>query len=481
MKTTRHLIFLLIPVILASCARSKYPATCSEKALQLYKNGEEYRRQLHYRDALNNYLKAFKTDSAFALAAVKSGQMYFSFGENDSGRYYLEKARQLVSSIPQLDRMVVNYYWSSFQRDEKRMSALADSLMLLYPENFDARVINAFDKWRNLQFAEARKLFQDLLRDYPNYIIAYNNIGYLYAREGLFKEAVTYLEKYKRYATNQLNPYDSLAEIYIAVGRYYEAIHMLESLMKNHTDELMHNEYLGATVFIRLSIAYRKLGQYSKALEILNQAEQKFASNYALRIIYLNRFAIYRELCQTNQMDEILEKIKTLIPNGEYRYQSAILAIEKGKYSQVIDILNSFKTDKQQTHISDHNFLITYAAIEGELNLKTGMYAEASEKFKRAADTYNDILNSTDLRIKEYYSEGNAGNYDAALKGFRKIIEVNPNHPHALVYAAEFFLKTGRKSEALSYINYFFKTWKNADPNTPLLRQAESIADALNQ
>lgn len=480
-KSTKFIPILLIFVFVMSCGKHEYPTTTSKEAREFYRKGEESRLQLYYLNALNNYLKAFELDSSFALAAMKSAQMYLNFGMEDSGAYYFEKAYQLASQMPDIERLVIEYYWSGFKSNENRMSVLADSLTVLCPRNFDVRIIDAYNKWQNLEYKNARKSFQNILKDYPNYIIAYNNIGYLYAYDGLFKEAVDNLEKYKRHAANQLNPYDSLAEIYIAIGRYYEAIHTLEFLIKNRHDEIIQNEFIGTTIYVRIAFAYRKLGQYRKALDYLQQAEQLFSSNYSISRIYLSRFSIYRELEQVDQMEKVLDSIKSKLIANEFTYQTAVLKIMKNEYDQVLKILDRYKTTDGPKKKSSREILITNAAIEGELNLKTGLYSEAAKQFKLAADTYYDNLNSTDLRIKEYISLGSAADYSAAINGLRQQIKVNPNCPLALIYVSEYYLKSGKKSEALTYISHFLNLWKNADPGTPLLRHAQSILAELNR
>ncbi|MDO9547805.1 MAG: hypothetical protein Q7J65_02430, partial [Candidatus Marinimicrobia bacterium] len=204
-------------------------------------------------------------------------------------------------------------------------------------------------------------------------------------------------------------------------------------------------------------------------------------SNYSLSRIYLHRFNIYRELEQTDQMEQTLKNLKTTIPGEEFSYQTAILHIRKNEFDQVLNILDKFKSSDGKPGKSSRSILIANAAIEGELNLKTGLYAEAAEQFKLAADTYNDILNSTELRLKEYISLGNAGDYSASINGLRLRIKVNPNCPLALIYASEYYRKSGKNSEAQAYINHFLNLWKDADPDTPVLRHARSILAGLNQ
>lgn len=481
MKKT-HLSILLLSVVLAStCSRTRYPTTQSEDALEFYKTAERYRQQLYYRKALDNYLTAFSTDSGFALAAVKAAQMYSLFGHSDSAQYYLSAARQLSNRVSNLERLTIEYYWSYFNSEETRRTILADSLIALYPNHFDVRVINADEKWRRFRYTEARKAYQALLRDYPSYIIAYNHIGYLYAYEGYFKEAVAYLEKYKQHAANQLNPYDSLAEIYIAVGRYHEAIRMLEYIIQNRHNELEKNEYIGAIIYYRIAVAYTRLGQYHTALDYLDTAEKYFTSNFAVNRLYRQRISIYRELEQPDQVGKILMKLKQRLPGEKFPLQTALWHIMNHEIDKVLEILEHYQSIEKSVSQLKRSYLVEQAVIEGELNFKSGLYSEAAEKFKLAAETYNDFLNSAPLRIRECIAIGKAGDYSAALRCLHELSRINPNYPQTLVAIAEFYQKSGRETEARAYLHHFFNLWKNADPGTPLLQQANAILEELNR
>ncbi len=474
------IIFVFLLSALCQCGKRDYVTSDSVEALNYYKKGEEFRLQLYYKNALRSYISALQADSNFAMAAFRSALAYYHFGAEDSGKYYFEKALQLTPKISEVEGLIIKYYWAIYHDDKKLETASLDSLLRFYSDNFEVRVINAQNKWKNLDFEGARKIYQDILRHNPNYIVAYNDLGYLYAKEGLFKESIDYLEKYKRYAASQLNPYDSLAEIYIAIGRYYEAIHMLEYIIENRQDELTENEYIGLMIYIRIADAYKKLGQYQKALNILSAADNFYSSDYSLTRIALARFNLYKESNQIDRMETVINYVKSINPGDDYSYSDAITNIEKMEFDHVLNILAWYKSELENQDKIDRTKLVKKASIEGELNFKTGLFDEAAEQFKLAADTFSDTLWAVDLRLKQYISEGKAGNYTTALNGLRKIIKVNPNCTKALIYAAEFYTKIGKESEAKAYISHFHKLWKNADPGTPLINQADTIARKLN-
>jgi len=478
----KHLTLVIFFCIccLCQCGRRGYVTTDFKDALVYYKQGEDLLAQLYYKSALKNYLYALEIDSTFAMAALKAGNIYKSFGLDDSARYFFDSANKHAANKSKIESLIIRHNWFGFIDNKPQHIATLDSLVRFYPDNFEIKILLASNKWKNLDFAGARKIYQELLRQNPNYIFAYNNIGYLYAREGLFKEALSYLEEYKRHASNQLNPYDSIAEIYIAIGRYYEAINLLENIIANRQNELIENEYIGLTIHRRIAEAYEKLGQYQKALEISASAEELYSSHYAAVRIAQFRFHIFNELDQIDRMEAEIKRIMNLYPGDDYSYQCAILNIEKMEFDDVLKILAELTAKIKNQSDVDRYQLVLKASLEGELNYKTGLFSEAAQQFKLAADTFSDTLWASNLRLKQYVSEGKAGNYSAAISGLRQMIKVNPNCSHALVNAAEFYLKLNKEGEAKAYISHFYKLWKNADPDTPLLKQANTIARKLN-
>ncbi len=72
-------------------------------------------------------------------------------------------------------------------------------------------------------FEEAEKLNRRLIEIAPNWVIAYNQLGYIAMSQGRFVEAEEYFTSYRFVAPDQANPHDSLAELYIMIGRYEEA------------------------------------------------------------------------------------------------------------------------------------------------------------------------------------------------------------------------------------------------------------------
>ncbi|MCK4445797.1 MAG: hypothetical protein KAW56_01810, partial [Candidatus Marinimicrobia bacterium] len=159
-----------------------------------------------------------------------------------------------------------------------------------------------------------------------------------------------------------------------------------------------------------------------------------------------------------------------------------LLNIQKMDFRNALETLSALqkKTDEVKDNYSKRRLFILSAYLEGELNFKTGLYNEAAQQFKLAAETYSDTTGSIHLRLMQHLSEGKAGNYNAAITGLNKILMMNPNYAPALLYISKFYLESGKRTEAKSYIQHFINLWENADPDTPFMREAILIQKKLS-
>ena len=482
MKHFFKIISLSLLIFLFTCQKKPSITTQSQEALQYYKNAEELRFKLYYTDALSLYQKAFKIDSCFALAPLRIAQFYMNLGLEDSSNYYINKARAISVKVSDYERLLINRNWAILKGDDKLTNSIMDTLKRKYPNDLEVKVMLANQKWQRLDHDGARLIFQNILKQNPNYLLAYNNIGYLYAQKGFFKEAIKYLEDYKKLAPNQLNPYDSLAEIYLCVGRYYEAIKLLEAAFNSKSEEIAKEDFIGTIIHLHLAEAYKNLGQYNKALSITEEALNNYSTDYAIQSISRFRFInIFKELNLINEMEmEFIciqgkDDILDLLLRG-------LLNIQKMDFRNALETLSALqkKTDEVKDNYSKRRLFILSAYLEGELNFKTGLYNEAAKQFKLAAETYSDTTGSVHLRLMQHLSEGKAGNYNAAITGLNKILMMNPNYAPALLYISKFYLESGKRTEAKSYIQHFINLWENADPDTPFMREAILIQKRLS-
>ena len=471
-------IAVILLLALSGCSKAPKYTTDSAEALEYLKVGNQHYYELNFTQALHSFQKAIQTDPTFAYAYLRAAEMLGSLGASDTAMVYLEKARRNSEDASRFERLYIQYNWATSHNHHELANATLDTLRKQYPNDIDVILTDAYRKWHQLRYDDAIEKFKRVIKLRPDYILAYNNIGYLYAKKGMFKEGLQYLKKYRELAPHQLNPYDSIAEIYVMLGRYHEAISLLERIIDNRKDDLRTNEYLGTVMQIRLATAYTKLGQYQKALQIANNIPDFYEYKCPHPdICKFRMLRVYRPLEDIANMEKELQNMGPNISETDRLAYRCILAIEQADFSQALQHINTLQNQSKTTtqYSKKRDYLVLLAALEAELNLKSGLYAEAAEQFAQAAVTLSDTSLAFPYRYQQYYARGKAGNYDAAIAGLHKLLDINPNYAPALLAISEFYSQSGRQSEAETYLTYFLNLWKNADPHSPTMQRAKAL------
>ena len=480
-KSNFLLVGCLLVVLIFGCQRSIEVTTSSEEALQYYKEGEELRFKLYYNDAISSYRKALQLDSTFALAALRVSYIQYSLGADDSAKFYIEMAKELSENVSDFEKLLVSKYRAEIYGKHELAKAVLDTLLKKYRGNLEVKMLLAGEKWRLLDYDGAIKIYKDILNQNPDFIVIYNNVGYLYASKGLFKEAIKYLKSYMELAPDQINPYDSLAEIYIVIGKYDKAIELIEKTLELNSADKNEPDFLNVSLYLNLANAYKFLGQYKTALSITEKALAICPSEYSLQRVIANRFFLFKELEQINEMDYELSRI---LGKGDDDYNlmlEGLLNIERGNLSESLKMLSELQKRSKEENDSNikRNLLILSTYLEGELNLKSGFYDEAAELFKLSASTMGDIARSFPVYLKQYITLGKAGNYWVAIDGLNELLKINPSHPEVLLFISKFYLKSGREAESNSYLKLLKYLWKEADPDSPIMKEIDLISEKI--
>ncbi len=105
---------------------------------------------------------------------------------------------------------------------------LADAYLQDHPSDPHVLDFMAQNAWDNGDLATCEALDRRLIEVSPNWVLAYNRLGYLAMSEGRFDAAEEHFISYRFIAPDQANPHDSLGDLYTLLGRYDEAVAELE-------------------------------------------------------------------------------------------------------------------------------------------------------------------------------------------------------------------------------------------------------------
>jgi len=108
--------------------------------------------------------------------------------------------------------------------------------------------------------------YEQIIKDEPDFALAYNMLGYLNYYVRNFDEALLNIKKYSIVAGKQANPHDSYGEILMYLGRYDDAIKEFETANRIKPDLDFVLGHLGHV--------NREIGRYRDAIGYFERAKE---------------------------------------------------------------------------------------------------------------------------------------------------------------------------------------------------------------
>jgi Flp pilus assembly protein TadD, contains TPR repeats len=145
---------------------------------------------------------------------------------NARERLFVERARALVAGRP------------------KEAERLLDLYLTRHPDDPFALNIKGTLLWYSGKLDAAKTVFEHLVKIAPNWVVAYNQLGYIAMEQGRFARAEDYFKTYGFIAPDQANPHDSLGELLTLTGRYDQAVEELHRALAVKPDFCASYEHL---------------------------------------------------------------------------------------------------------------------------------------------------------------------------------------------------------------------------------------------
>jgi tetratricopeptide (TPR) repeat protein len=208
----------------------------SADAIAEISRGFQAEMKLYKGEAAAHYEKALELDPTFVTAKL---MLVGSMQVKDK-----QRLKQLVADVraADLDRMspgerfLVRYNLAKLDRNPDEAARVMEAHLAAYPGDSYALFCRCTDLWEQPDWEAAERCNRELLRVDPNWVLAYNYLGYIAMAQGRFAEAEKSFLAYKYIAPDQANPRDSLGELYTLLGRYDEAAAELDEALRLRPD-----------------------------------------------------------------------------------------------------------------------------------------------------------------------------------------------------------------------------------------------------
>ena len=108
--------------------------------------------------------------------------------------------------------------------DRPRVRQLAESLVVLYPNDERARFVLGAVYAAQQRYRDEITQLEKAIALGPTYSLAYNQVGYAYRAVGDMSAAESAFQKYIALIPDDPNPHDSYAELLLKLGRFDASI-----------------------------------------------------------------------------------------------------------------------------------------------------------------------------------------------------------------------------------------------------------------
>jgi tetratricopeptide (TPR) repeat protein len=173
---------------------------------------------------------AIGSDSTFASAYIDLARFY----ENDTLKMagLINKARTYAKNVPEKERLLIeSKYYRYFEHNSSKAIELLENAIQKYPTDGRLHLQLALYYHGASRMNDAFRLYRKTAELEPYLAINWNQLGYLYADEHQYDQALACLEKYAELAPGHPNPLDSMGDIYLEQGDLDKAIERYRKAM----------------------------------------------------------------------------------------------------------------------------------------------------------------------------------------------------------------------------------------------------------
>jgi eukaryotic-like serine/threonine-protein kinase len=248
------------------------PGTQSVAAFTAFQSAETFMKQPNDAGldaAIEEYKQAVELDPRYAMAHAVLAQVYAHFSVIRRSPAALELAQGNCQVALTLDPKLVEARLAQaliFEYSGNEQGALDEiaKALALDPSNprtllWQAQIYTRLDRW-----ADSEKTFRRILKEHPNYWLAYNELGYGLGEQARYRDAVEAFRKASLAAPRNSMALSNLGGAYLETGEFAEATQILKRSLALDPDSDQ------AAAFTSLALRYQ--GKYEEALPFARKA-----------------------------------------------------------------------------------------------------------------------------------------------------------------------------------------------------------------
>jgi len=251
------------------------------------------------RKEAEDYLREYIKDNDEDLEAKELlGNLYYNEGLWEEALGIFQKAQEISQTNMGIIYMIAKCYDAMSKLDEAEK--LVDELLSKKPDDFELMLFLGELFFEGNKNEDAKRMFNKCYKQEPRNLKLLINFAKLYDREGLVKEAISYLNDAKRISPDSPLVRFNLGEMLLKSRHYEEAVDEFKKVLEIDVDKTICYRYIGicykelsrpdlaiasfksavdanpldGELFVEMAEIYIKNGEYDNAGECLDRALQ---------------------------------------------------------------------------------------------------------------------------------------------------------------------------------------------------------------
>lgn len=453
--------------------------TSSLEALQAYSTGLQTRQAKGEAEALPYFQRAVSIDPNFASAYAALAASYLNMRQRTEGIENYRKAFELRQRVSERERLAIEAsYYLQYTGELSKCIATATEWKRLYPNDAAPSTRLGIMYLRTGQSEKAVQAFWDTQRISPDLTTSYTNVAAAYMYINRFDEAKSAFNAAK--ARN-------LDSVSLRTNRYLIAFAEDDRATMQQLTETSKSKAGSKASYEDQFLAAQSdtaayYGQITQSRKLLGLAIATAIRDGATeRVAYYKAYAAWRESeLENNAMARTLAAEALAASDGRDAKELAALAL-----ARVGDIAAAKKLAEELDRKNPQDTLVQWFAlptIRALIDMNGGVPDAAVEKLKAVVPYemgYADFGNMepTYVRGLAYLKAGQAS---LATAEFQKVMD-HPGKTNNFVTAVLTRLQLARAAQmggnvddARKHYQDFLALWKDADPDSPILKQAKA-------
>jgi len=216
----------------------------SADAIAEVTRGLQAEMKLYKNEAAAHYERALELDPSFVAAKLMLAGAMQSKDKQRLEQLLADVRAADLDHLSAEERFLVRYHLAKRDHQPSEAARVIERHLAERPDDAYALYSRCTDLWLQPDWEAAERCNRELLRVDPNWVLAYNYLGYIAMAQGRFDEAEKNFLAYKYIAPDQANPHDSLGELYTLLGRYEEAAAEFDEALRVRPDFCASYEHL---------------------------------------------------------------------------------------------------------------------------------------------------------------------------------------------------------------------------------------------